>query len=1080
MVEKKKVRSILVNRECKEFGDNTIHNTKYHWWSFLFVTIFQQIEQPLNAYFILESFLELFPVISSYNPLATWIPILVIFAITCVREAAEDINRYKRDKQANNRLVRVLRGDLLVEVKSKDLHVGDIVYVEDGDEIPCDMVVLYTSESNGNCYIQTMNIDGETCLKLRRAPAPLQTALHGDSLEAIQHHLNTTRIAVDYESPNAHVYQFNGRLTLNNTTEVSLSSSNLLLQVTRLQNTRYLFGAVVYTGNETKFGQNKIKPKLKLAPSDRISSVFVVAILCFHLLLVVILSPIGVYLNEDVPYWYLERNLPYIRMIIPLRFLLLNAGMVPSTLKVLLELIKVAYVAFIHHDEHFNRKDTPEDERVHCNSMSLCETLGNVRFLLTDKTGTLTRNELVLREMAVGEETLSIPPHAGETYDYQEPHVQWSDRTPKMLEVELERCVLLCNSCVLDRGVLFSDNPDEVALLRGARESGSVLLQKHDEKVEIRVGGGQPEAWRLLRVIAFSSDRKRMSVVAKNEKTGVIRVYAKGADDCIFSLCAEGTVEVADPSINPLVNASADAPTKPSTDAPTNPSTDASTNPSTGTSTPRITVEVAAEKAKLKKKVEQLTQLGRRTLVAAVRTLSEAEWAAMDAAIAKAECVIHEREAAIAEAVTVVEQNLVPVGVTGIEDTLRDNVKETISYFLDCGIQCWLVTGDQMRTAVHTSDNCGLLSLAHPENIVLVDGEGRDAVLSKLAALHDRVQKEDPSQLSVVITGYALTLCMDPTLLGATATPNFFKDAIRCKAVICCRITPKQKADIVAHVKKASGRVVMAVGDGGNDVSMLLQSDCGVALRGKEGQQAALAGDFVVNEFHQLRRLLCVHGVNNYSRSWSLTTYSVFKSILLCATQTVYCFFTLFSGTSLFNAWYLFIYSIALFIPILSLITKRIFPDEQLLNNPRIYRYYNGSGDHASSIYSVKALLFYLVLGMLQGACLELVALFSTESPARDFLDHFLFWGIYVLQDIMMCLLIPNITAVYFWDIVIMHVILFIATFALSCVDLTGSMVPYFSLHFALSNTQYYLGGIVIIFTSLLIYLITRVFGNYN
>ena len=194
-----------------------------------------------------------------------------------------------------------------------------------------------------------------------------------------------------------------------------------------------------------------------------------------------------------------------------------------------------------------------------------------------------------------------------------------------MLEVELERCVLLCNSCVLDRGVLFSDNPDEVALLRGARESGSVL---HDEKVEICVGGGQPEAWRLLRVIAFSSDRKRMSVVAKNEKTGVIRVYAKvgvwrwrqtqGADDCIFSLCAEGTVEVADPSINPLVNASADAPTKPSTDtptkpstdAPTNPSTDASTNPSTGTSTPRITVEVAAEKAKLKKKVEQLTQLG--------------------------------------------------------------------------------------------------------------------------------------------------------------------------------------------------------------------------------------------------------------------------------------------------------------------------------------------------------------------------------------------------------------------------------------------------------------------------------------
>ena len=162
-----------------------------------------------------------------------------------------------------------------------------------------------------------------------------------------------------------------------------------------------------------------------------------------------ILSPIGVNLNEDVPYWYLERNLPYIRMIIPLRFMLLNAGMVPSTLKVLLELIKIFYVAFIHKDEHLygrlhdsthsNTKDTPEKERVHCNSMSLCETLGNVRYLLTDKTGTLTRNELQLREVAVSDETCSqpgcvrhrlvIPPHAGEEYDYQEPHVQWSETT---------------------------------------------------------------------------------------------------------------------------------------------------------------------------------------------------------------------------------------------------------------------------------------------------------------------------------------------------------------------------------------------------------------------------------------------------------------------------------------------------------------------------------------------------------------------------------------------------------------------------------------------------------------------------
>ena len=125
----------------------------------------------------------------------------------------------------------------------------------------------------------------------------------------------------------------------------------------------YRFGAVIYTGHETKFGMNKAKPILKLAVSDRMTSVFTVIVLCLQvyssfirnytqILLAVVLSPIGIYLNRGKSQWYLEKLTAALEAIIPLRFLLLNVAMVPSTLKVTLELIKLLYTMFIHYNEH--------------------------------------------------------------------------------------------------------------------------------------------------------------------------------------------------------------------------------------------------------------------------------------------------------------------------------------------------------------------------------------------------------------------------------------------------------------------------------------------------------------------------------------------------------------------------------------------------------------------------------------------------------------------------------------------------------------------------------------------------------
>ena len=114
-----------------------------------------------------------------------------------------------------------------------------------------------------------------------------------------------------------------------------------------------------------------------------------------------VLTPIGLWLNGRSPRWYMESSVSNLPLVLALRFLLLNVAMVPSSLKVTLELIKILYTSFIHHDPQLNA--TPGT--VHCHSMALNEALGCVRFILTDKTGTLTQNRLLLKELSLADRT---------------------------------------------------------------------------------------------------------------------------------------------------------------------------------------------------------------------------------------------------------------------------------------------------------------------------------------------------------------------------------------------------------------------------------------------------------------------------------------------------------------------------------------------------------------------------------------------------------------------------------------------------------------------------------------------------
>lgn len=122
-----------------------------------------------------------------------------------------------------------------------------------------------------------------------------------------------------------------------------------------------------------------------------------------------------------------------------------------------------------------------------------------------------------------------------------------------------------------------------------------------------------------------------------------------------------------------------------------------------------------------------------------------------------------------------------------------------------------------------------------------------------------------------------------------------------CRSVVCCRMTPMQKAEVVDLVRSFGEHIVLAIGDGANDVAMLQAANVGVGLTGEEGMQAASASDYSIGQFHFLQRLIFVHGTWNFERTVKVILFSFYKNIILCIIELWFAFFSAFSGQTIFD-----------------------------------------------------------------------------------------------------------------------------------------------------------------------------------
>lgn len=865
-----------------EFPSNKVSNTKYTALSFIPKNLAEQFSRHINRYFLFIAFLQLISVITPVSPISTFGPLLVIFAVSAIKELVDDRGRAAADRLFNGTKFTVIRDGGEKLVCSSEIHVGDLVRLKENDQVPCDLALIETSSANGTCYIQTANLDGETNLKCRIVPAKI------DGLTRPQ--VDNFRGVVECAHPNSKLYEFNSRMWVDvsgvgpgelpsNAESISLSGEQFIQQTTMIRNTEYITGVAVYTGNETKFSRNKDNPPIKWTKADALINKLAIMLFIFQILLVVVLGYLGLQWKEDY-----GRALSYLRypskddeefyvfLIIPARFLLLNSTIIPISMKVTLDLCKLFYAKFINWDMQLHE---PGEEPAKANNTSINEDLGQIEYVLTDKTGTLTQNVMVFKLASIQGKVYSLGAQKSQEQLVSRAFTVHSMK--KALDEGNEEVFNFLLNIVLNNGIIpdhkdgkivyKGPSPDEEALVQAAADIGFVLLRKDGPNIDISYQGVVLK-YLVCQELEFSSDRRRSSMVIRDLESGGLHIFTKGADDRIFARLAD-------------------------------------TEDSTGLNTD----------------IESFAKEGLRTLVFGYRTVDDEEFIEWLEIFQKANSEIHGREEAVAKACEIIEHGFLLTGASAIEDKLQDGVPETIADLRAAGIKFWMLTGDKYTTAVQIANSCNLKQIDGPNTRLFeINGDSEQAVgVCINDALRNLDSLDIPSDynVTVILRGRTLPYCLDKDNVTW-----FLKLTTQADAVICCRFLPRQKADIVKLVRDA-GHMTLAIGDGGNDVVMIQAAHIGVGIRGKEGLQAARASDFQFNYFRYLKRLLLVHGRSSYLRTAFVAQYSYYKSFLFCFFQIAFAYFSGFSGSSLFNSACITAYNSVLFFPIVTYVFDR-------------------------------------------------------------------------------------------------------------------------------------------------------------
>lgn len=855
----------------------------------------------------------------------------------------------------------------------KSIVVGDFVRIYNDEELPADIIILSTSDPDGGCYVETKNLDGETNLKNRqslRCGRPIKHARDCERAEFI----------IESEAPQPNLYKYNGAIKwqqsvpgyaeedLEDMTE-PIGIDNLLLRGCHLRNTEWVLGVVVFTGHDTKIMMNAgITPskRPRIAREMNFNVICNFGILLIMCLLAAIVNGVA-WGKSDASLNFFDfgsiGGSPAMSGFITFwAALILFQNLIPISLYITLEIVRTLQAVFIYSDVemYYEKIDQPCIPK----SWNISDDLGQIEYIFSDKTGTLTQNVMEFKKA-----TINGQPY-GEAYTEAQAGMQKrlgidTEKEGERIRAEIANAKIraleglrklhnnpylydddvtfvapdfvadlagehgpeqqaaneyfmlslaLCHTVIAEKSpgeppkmIFKAQSPDEEALVATARDMGFTVLGNSGDGINLNVLG-EDRHYQILNTIEFNSTRKRMSSIVRMPD-GRIVLICKGADSVIYGRLKKGEQK-----------------------------------------------ELRKETAE---HLEMFAREGLRTLCIAHKEVTEQDYLLWKKEHDIAAASLEDREEKLEAVAELIEHDLLLLGGTAIEDRLQDGVPDTIELLGNAGIKLWVLTGDKVETAINIGFSCNLLNndmeLIHIKVDEDENGETSDDTFLDMAEklldenlqtfgitgsdedlAHARKSHEPPAPThGVVIDGFTLRWALNDRL-----KQKFLLLCKQCKSVLCCRVSPAQKAAVVAMVKNGLDVMTLSIGDGANDVAMIQEADVGVGIAGVEGQQAAMSSDYAVAQFRFLSRLVLVHGRWSYRRLAESISNFFYKNMVWTFAIFWFGIFCDFDMTYLFDMTYILMFNLfftSLPVGIMGILDQDV-SDKVSLEVPQLYR----------------------------------------------------------------------------------------------------------------------------------------------